>query len=221
MKLSDINRGWEYPDDFPPQEFWIDPKLEKNNVDKFHELVQRSSGEREIDTFLKENTHILATLMNFTQFGHHGTWVIPQQQIRPPQSVKQKGMKPDYIVGVKGSDGYRWFVVELKGADQNIFTEKNGNIVFSNIVNNGICQLLGYIDYCSSAQAYLRDSLNLNGFREPNGFLIVGRERELLDDPRKQDMKAAWNRITSNRLQIRTYDAFLRSHNGTWAAKQG
>lgn len=221
MKISDIKKGWEYPDDFPPKEFWVEPVADGNIVEEFSDLIKQNSGEKEIDEFLKNNTNILAKCMNFTQFGHHGSWVISQQQVRPPQSSQQKGMKPDYLVGGKGSDGYRWFVVELKGSNQSIFTEKKGSIVFSNIVNQGICQLLSYIDYCSSAQGYLRDSLNLNGFREPDGFLIVGREEELTEDPRKQDMKAAWNRITANRIQIRTYDALLRSHNGSWAEKQG
>jgi hypothetical protein len=209
----------KYPDNFPPKEFWIEPATVDSGLVEFAGLVEGRSGEKAIDECLKENRGLLARFMNFTQFGHHGTWVVPQQQVRPPLTTSQRGLKPDYIVGGKGSDGYKWFVVELKGADQNIFTERNGNVVFSNAVNDGICQLLNYVDYCSSAQAYLRDTLRLNDFREPEGCLIVGREDELSEDPRKQSLKAAWNRLSGGRLQLRTYDAFIRSTASSWASE--
>ena len=76
------------------------------------------------------------------------------------------------------------------------------------------------MDYCSSAQSYLRDTLRLNDFREPEGCLIVGRESELLEDPRKQSLKAAWNRLSGGRLQIRTYDAFIRSTGSSWSVEK-
>lgn len=146
--------------------------------------------------------------------------MIPQQQVRPPLTSEQRGAKPDYIVGGKGADGYKWFVIELKGADQNIFTERNGNVVFSSAASDGVCQLLSYVDYFSSAQRYMRDTLRLNDFREPEGCLIVGRESELLEDKRKQSLKAAWNRLSGGRLQIRTYDAFIRSAESSWSADE-
>lgn len=211
------NRDFKYPDHFPPKEFWVETKVIGEGLPAFTELVESESGETAIDEYLKKHRGLLAKFMNFTQFGHHGTWVIPQQQVRPPLTSSQRGLKPDYIVGGKGSDGFRWFVVELKGADQKIFTERNGNVVFSNAANDGICQLLNYVDYCSSAQSYLRDSLRLNDFREPEGCLIVGRESELEADSRKKDMKAAWNRINGGRLQLRTYDAFIRSSVSSWS----
>jgi len=219
MLEIESTRNFKYPDNFPPKDFWIEPGAVNDGLAKFTDLIDTRSGEKAIDECLKENRGLLAKFMNFTQFGHHGTWVIPQQQVRPPLTSEQRGLKPDYIVGGKGSDGYKWFVVELKGADQNIFTERNGNVVFSNAVNDGICQLLNYVDYCSSAQSYLRDTLSLNDFREPEGCLIVGRENELIEDPRKQSLKAAWNRLSGGRLQIRTYDAFIRSTGSSWSAE--
>lgn len=207
MKLTES----PYPNDFPPKEFHVKPDTLSVHIDTLRHLIEKNCSEKDIDTFLKANTDALAKCMDLTHFGHHGTWVIPQQEIRPPSTAVQKGLKPDYLIGGKGSDGYRWLVVELKGANQNIFVEKNGHIYFSSIVNRGICQLLGYIDYCSSAQGYLRDTLKLTGFREPEGVLVVGRESELINNRAKQDMKAAWNRITANRIQIRTYDAFIRN----------
>ncbi len=46
MKLSGIQTGWKYPDEFPPKEFWIEPKIEKNNIETFHDLVLNNSGEK-------------------------------------------------------------------------------------------------------------------------------------------------------------------------------
>lgn len=205
-----------YPTDFPPKEYHVVPGSMESALDRLREIVRVDGTETAIDVFLNDNTSLLARCLNFTQFGHHGTWVIPQQVIRPPQTQEVKGLKPDYLIGGKGSDGYRWFVVELKGANEKIFVENNGVVCFSRTVNRGIFQLLNYINYCSSAQAYLRESLRLRGLREPEGILVVGRESELNDDPRKQEMKSAWNRLTSNRIQIRTFDALLRCSSSSY-----
>ncbi len=70
--------------------------------------------------------------------------------------------------------------------------------------------MLSYIDYCSEIQSTLRDQFHLRGFREPKGMLLIGRDKELDDDERKQKLKSAWNRVTKTSLEIRTYDALLR-----------
>ncbi|HEV7473921.1 MAG TPA: Shedu anti-phage system protein SduA domain-containing protein [Pyrinomonadaceae bacterium] len=176
-----------------------------------------NATETTIDGFLKEHPALLAGCMNFTMFGHHGSWVVPQQLIRPPSLDEIRGLKPDYLVGGKGSRGYSWFVVELKSPKDKLFTrEKSGTISLSSVANRGICQLLRYIDYCSSAQSYLRDSLRLKEFREPKGFLIIGREAELSGDRDVQELSSAFNRMTVGSIEIRTFDALVRSNTGTW-----
>ena len=70
-------------------------------------------------------------------------------------------------------------------------------------------QLLEYIDYCSETQAYLRETLNLTNFREPQGILMIGRASEVEQNSKKQRMKAAWNKITADRVELRTYDALI------------
>jgi hypothetical protein len=100
--------------------------------------------------------------------------------------------------------------VELKGADAPMFSQSSSKLAFSPVVNRGICQLLEYIDYCASAQAYLRDTLRLTGFREPGGFLIVGRGSEFERDLRRQQIKAAWNRRMGDAIEIRSWDGLIR-----------
>jgi hypothetical protein len=92
-----------------------------------------------------------------------------------------------------------------------------GNISLSSIANRGICQLLQYIDYCSAAQSYLRDTLKLKEFREPKGFLIIGREAELSSDRDAQELSRAFNEMTAPRIEVRTFDALVRSNTTTWA----
>ncbi len=101
-------------------------------------------------------------------------------------------------------------VVELKGTNETLFTSTKNKMRFSKTANKAICQLLEYIDFCSKSQSNIRDALKLNDFREPSGFLLVGKEEEF-NDLRKRDLKAAWNRRMSNTIHIRSYDALLRT----------
>jgi hypothetical protein len=121
-------------------------------------------------------------------------------------------MRPDFIVGVVGSDGVSWVVVELKGAADQMFVcdRDGGSLRLSTTANRGLCQLLSYLDYCAANQAYLRDFLNTRSFREPTGILFIGRASEL-EDQRRQTLKAALNRVFAGRIEIRTFDALLTS----------
>ncbi len=208
----------DYPKSFPPKEFYVEPeaialaqKLALKN------LVETNPSETTIDNFLHECPALLAACMNFTQFGHHGTWVVSQQVIRPPSLPAIRGLKPDYLVGGKGSRGYSWYVVELKSPRDKLFAKgPTGSISLSKTANGGICQLLQYMDYCSAAQSYLRDTLRLSGFREPKGFLIIGREAELSADSGLQELSRAFNEMTRGSVEIRTFDALVRSDTSTW-----
>ena len=143
--------------------------------------------------------------------GNHGSWVIPKQVLRQRIGI-YRGLIPDFIIGGKSSDGFTWCVVEIKGADQTIITASDKDeLYFTAEVNKGLCQLLEYIDFCNEHQSHLRDAFKLIDFREPKGILLVGREIELEDDKRKQKLKAAWNRVTNGKLEIRTYDWIIRS----------
>ena len=217
QKLSSI----DYPKSFPPRAFYVEPE-EVQIAQKLalQQLIQTNAGETAIDNFLRSNPALLAACMNFTQFGHHGTWVVPQQLARPPSLPEIRGLKPDYLVGGKGSRGYSWYVVELKSPSEKMFSrDQAGNIFLSGVANRGVCQLLQYIDYCSAAQSYLRDTLNLKGFKEPKGFLIVGREAELSNDIDAQELSRAFNELMAPRIEVRSFDALVRSDATTWVTE--
>jgi len=206
-----LDSGLPYPADWPPQAYYVpDRSITSEQVAGLRSLVDRNSAETALDQYIHQNQALLTRCLKYTTTGHHGSWVIPKQAIRPPEAGVAPGLIPDFIVGGKSSDGFAWYVVELKGSDASMFSDTDSRLTFSQVVNRGVCQLLEYIDYCASAQAYLRDTLRLTGFREPGGFLIVGRGAEFEHNTRRQQLKAAWNRRMGNAIEIRTWDGLLR-----------
>ncbi len=213
-----VKRGQRppYPSDWPPKEYYVEEDaIEEAVTTGFADLLKNGANETDADVFLRKHPALIAQCMNFTNFGHHGMWVIPQKLIDPGATPKRKGLKPDYLFGGKNSDGFFWCVAELKGPQDKLFNRASDDrktISFSTAANKGICQLLQYMDYCISAQSYFRDHFGLTNFREPRGFLIIGREEELESDSQLQELRAAWNRVSGGRIMIRTYDALLRSN---------
>jgi hypothetical protein len=187
--------------------------ITKDQVDEFEKMLDRNASETTIDSFLVQNPEIFTAVLHNFRTGNHAAIVIPKQEIRPRMKLADnvKGLIPDFIIGGKSSDGWAWWIVELKGSDQTIFSQSNSDTYFSPEINKGICQLLEYIDYCTEQQTALRDAFKLEGFREPNGILIAGREKELAEDEKKQKLKAAWNRISVGKLEVRTYDLIRRN----------
>ncbi|WP_157773876.1 Shedu anti-phage system protein SduA domain-containing protein [Variovorax atrisoli] len=212
-----------YPSDWPPQEYFVRPGQVANAVSEaFGNLLRNGAGETEADQFIRSNPALLGQCLNFTNFGHHGMWVLPQKLIDPGASRKRRGLKPDYVFGGKSSDGFFWCVAELKGPQDKIFKRSGAEgrtISLSSVVNEGVCQLLQYIEYCSAQQAYIRDHFGLPSFREPIGFLVVGRDAEM-EDEQLQELKSAWNKMAGGRIQIRTYDALLRSTSSSWTSEE-
>ena len=218
MKITSANQI-EYPKHFPPIEWHIEPvQVQTAVTSAFSALLDKSGcSETDADDFLKSHPGLLGQCLNFTNFGHHGTWVIPQKLVDPGANTIRKGKKPDYLLGGKNSDGFHWCVVELKGPNEKLFKRSGNDVSFSSTANEGICQLIQYIDYCAANQSFMRDHFKLNEFREPRGFLIIGREAELEDDQLKE-LRSAWNRISGGRLMIRSYDALLRSNHSSWSS---
>lgn len=219
MRIYSPDEKLPYPKNWPPESYHVDSGAVDTATHKaFVELLQSGANETVADSFLRKNPAFLGRCLNFTNFGHHGMWVVPQKLIDPGATPSRKGLRPDYLFGGKNSDGFYWCVAELKGPNALLFKRgKNGkNISFSEAANHGICQLLQYMDYCNANQSYFRDHFKLTDFREPRGFLIIGRENELELDEQLQELKSAWNRISGGRIMIRSYDALLRSTTSSW-----
>lgn len=199
---------------YPPDEFRVDPyDITSKQVDKFLSLIIKNSDETKIDDFLQENLSILAFISVFFWTGHHGAWILPQQLIKP-RVGQNKGLKPDYLFAGDNSDGVTWWILELKGANENIWIEdKNGDFRFSGAANKGVNQLTRYIDYCTINQGAIRDAYGIDSFTEPKGILLMGRGKEFESNEQKRNLKRRHNRNNPH-LQIRTYDALINKIKG-------
>ncbi|WP_248746209.1 Shedu anti-phage system protein SduA domain-containing protein [Pseudomonas sp. MWU12-2037] len=219
MRIYSSDEKLPYPKNWPPESYHVNSGTVSAATQKaFIELLQAGANETVADTFIRKNPAFLGQCLNFTNFGHHGMWVVPQKLIDPGATPSKKGLRPDYLFGGKNSDGFYWCVAELKGPNARLFkrTRNGKNISFSETANQGVCQLLRYMDYCSANQSFFRDHFKLTDFREPRGFLIIGREEELALDEQLQELKSAWNRMSGGRIMIRSYDALLRSTASSW-----
>lgn len=203
---DDIFEDW--PPEWPSRDHYVSQhEVTVQQYEELHELVHGRAGERRIEKFLSENREVLALTLFIYSTGHHASWLYSKQQIRLPSGAAG-GLIPDYLCAAANSDGLTWWVLELKGADKNAFRKHGKRVALTNDANEGVCQLMDYIDASSRSQAYLRDELKLNGFREPRGILLIGTEQESQDE-RIRLFKRAWNNLNP-RVQIRSYGALLR-----------
>lgn len=205
MKYSNAD-GCDYPPSiYIANQMNIKPKA----FSEFIKHIRNNSKESEIDKFLRNNVSLLGLSSDFFHTGHHGTWIIPQAYIKPP-GFNGHGLIPDYLLAGDNSDGVIWWVVEMKAPSDSLFKiDANGETKQTSTLKSAIVQLKGYLSYATDQQKYIRDALGVSSFKAPYGVIIMGREKELHDDKRKQKTKAKFNREDVD-IKIRTYDSFLR-----------
>ncbi|MEA5502341.1 Shedu anti-phage system protein SduA domain-containing protein [Halotia wernerae UHCC 0503] len=195
----------------PPDEFKVDRcNITSKQLQKLVFLVSKSSGETEIDKFLKQkkNLPVLAFVSEFFHTGHDGVWILPQQDIRP-RVGSIPGLRPDYLFGGYDSIGMNWWVLELKGANEKVCIRDSKGIRFSSVVQQGRSQLDNYIKFCTKNAETLREAYKIRTFNEPKGILIVGREKEFLKNEEKQSLRRDFTK-NNPQIQIRTYDSLIR-----------
>lgn len=215
-----MNSYWEYLSrmseklikkrihEYPPNKIMRE-SLEKGAFEQLKRLITKNCSEKEIHSFLDTNRMIFGYLLQTYYTGNHGFDIRSEQEIIPHIKNNNRGQIPDFIIGGENSDGWQWWVIELKGPNDKFFCEKEP-YHFSYIANCGICQLLSYISMSNKIQSHLRDQFRMKDFSNPKGILIIGREDELKANPQKQNIRAAFNAQMSKQFEIRTYDWFLR-----------
>lgn len=214
MKFSSTAEWDTYlQDNWPPD--WPDKtkRVVPHNVtleqyQEFTALLDKRASEREIEDFLSRNREALAMVVWMFPTGHHMSWIFPKLPLRPAVG-EVGGLIPDYLLAGASSMGVTYFALELKGADKEAFVKRGKRVYLSADANQGVCQLMNYIDHSDRDQGYLRDSLHLYQFREPTGILLIGTDQET-EDPQVQEFKAAWNRMNP-RVTIRSYSALQRT----------
>lgn len=183
--------------------------LAAREVAELRRLVDSSATEAELDHFIQGQPNLLSSLLHFADTGHHGGMAYPQQTIRPCVSGRQRGLIPDYLISGESSDGTSWWVLELKGPGEKIFSGSGNTLRLSDITNKGLLQIHQYVEFCTEHQSSLRETLKLDNFSKPMGILLIGRENELSDPDRRQMKKSLGG--SSSQIRIRTWDSLLRS----------
>ncbi len=207
--LQDWSIFDNWPDDWPDKDHYVDQHaVTQAQYDALRDLLEGGgASERAMERFFRANPEVLSLTAFLFSTGHHAAWLYPKSQIRPAGGTIG-GLVPDYLLAGANSFGVSWFVLELKAPRVRAFVRRGKRVSMSNEANQGVCQLINYIDKAASSQAYLRDELRLAGFREPKGILMIGTEEES-HDPQIRAFKSAWNRMNPQ-LQIRSYSALLR-----------
>ena len=59
----------------------------------------------------------------------------------------------------------------------------------------------------------------MKDLREPEGFLILGREAELENDQDLQELSRALNKMMRGRIEVRSFDSLARSDTSTWISE--
>jgi hypothetical protein len=176
------------------------------------------SSETEIDKHLRRYPDLLTVILHIFHTGYQDMQAIPQAKLIKSITGVVKGLTPDWLLSGRNSDGYSWWLVELKGPKEAIFAKRNNRIVLAGKTNEGISQLMMYRDFCDKNQTFFRDTFKMEGFTAPKGILIIGRERDLSVE--MQELKRVWN-DTNEKLQIRTWDAIIRALCDKWAFIDG
>lgn len=210
FKIRSASEASEEAKNLQPKEYFTSIETITNEqYIAFKNLIDRNSSETQITEYFQQNKNVLANCLRDFNTGHHGAWLIPKQKLIVQEAIYEKEcLIPDYLICGKNSDGFNWFVIELKGANGDLFNQKSSGTILSSTLSNAIIQTLQYIDICSKDQGFMRDGLKLEGFREPKGIIYIGRETEFDKNESKKQIKAAWNRLFSN-IQIRTYDSLV------------
>lgn len=183
--------------------------LKTEVINSLHNLIKKKASETEMHAFLENNPQIFGHLLGVYRTAHHGFTVYSKQEITPHIKEKNKGLIPDFIIGGENSDGWQWWVIEIKSPKDLIFSQSQGNIYFSTTANRGICQLLEYVSISNKLQSHLRDHFGFKGFNYPKGILLIGTEEEF-KDKQKQTIKKALNDLMSKQFEIKTFSWLAR-----------
>ncbi|GEM_PF-2492733 len=168
------------------------------------EEVLLSQSEEAIQRFISERPYLLRYITPGT--GHHGIWIFPKRVIQVNQPNGKPGLIPDFLVVARNSDGYTWWIVELKRADQ-LFANRQGDAL-TPMANKALIQCASYLDHFNNYIDMIRSLIGLPDLGRPKGALL------LIGDARNEnDMQSAvrknFNSALSDRLQVYSYSRMV------------
>ncbi len=139
--------------------------------------------------------------------GHHGIWLFPKQQIALHQPNGSPGKIPDFLAVAANSDGYTWWIIELKRADVQFANVKAD--AFSPTANKALVQCTSYLNQFDRYVDTVRSMTGVKEIVRPKSvLLLIGDSRH--ETPGQTSMRGNVNESLSNRLQVVSYDRIRR-----------
>lgn len=192
-------------DEVPGMEFCSHWRTDDDHLRGLIEAI-RSNNEPTIQKYLSENPFLLKFLLPTT--GNHGFWVKPEPAISNRDFEDTPGKKPDFLVCAQNSNGFQWFVIELKLPGDSLFRLDAGGL--SGKCSKSLTQLMSYMAYIDEHQSALRDTLKVPTLRGPvKGCLVMGTREEVYESTKSQEMKRIWN-VFLDRIEIISYNRILQ-----------
>lgn len=186
-------RRKEFANQFPGAYFG-DPGDAKRETLEALENALRAKKEEALQKVLTQHPYLFRYAVDGS--GHHGTWVFPKQMIKPPASVRARGLIPDFLVVTRSSLGYFWHIVELKRADVQFSNSKGTG--YSAEAQKGLVQCSGYLRHFSDYIDTVRNNIRINELIRPVGAIL------LIGDSDKESA-----------AQLKCRSDFVRTNSGT------
>lgn len=175
--------------------WWDDITLEE--VHLFEQVIGDAPDERAIQKHLEKNPTLIVQHLNYG----HGRWVIPQKRLGAEFVC-------DFVIGQRGSLGYKWCAVELESPTAKPFT-KAGNP--SAILTHAIRQIQDWRSWLKVNQNYAARTKREGGLDLPDigqnipGLILIGR---------RSGYSADWNKyrlqfLENSNIEIRSYDYLI------------
>lgn len=198
-------------DDDPLREYsvWWDD-LSYDDVAVFKERLEQATREQDLQELFEARPILLAQLLG----GGHGRWVLPRKRFGAE-------FVPDFVVGERSSEGFRWQLIELENPRARMFT-KGGDPTHQ--LTHAIRQVKTWRAWLVHNQNYAARLRSDNGLGltdiSPNSsaLIIIGRRRAT-----SADTNSLRRQMTADDgIEIHSYDYLLEAAEGrvAWTVDQ-
>lgn len=169
------------------------------------EIALAAKDEEAIQCCIEERPYLAQYVTPST--GHHGIWLFPKQQIAMHQPNGLPGKIPDFLAVARNSDGYTWWIIELKRADVQ-FANLRADAL-SPAANKALVQCTSYLNQFDRYVDAVRSMTGIKEIIRPKSvLLLIGDSRHEM--PNQTAMRRNVNESLSERLHVISYDRIKR-----------
>jgi hypothetical protein len=125
-------------------------------------------------------------------------------QARRPNG--ERGLIPDFLAVASNSDGYTWWVIELKRADEH-FVNSRGDAL-TTMGNKALLQCAAYLDQLDNYVDMVRSLMGVPQLGSPKGaVLLIGDSRNENED--QKTSRRRFNNALGHRMHVMSYSRIL------------